>query len=205
MSFNYSSSSPELANAVNYANSMGVICVAAAGNDGEQANVYPAALKSVIDVAATGDNDIRSAFSNYGAPPVWLAAPGEGIMTTYPYGTWAAGWGTSFSAPLVSGTAALMVSTSPDQVRSEVAVEGWRGQDPGGSCPVPRPADFGCADGLRAAGHVSGHAGVAQSDGVEITWRRLIPMLSLDKMSADLAAAETGSGSRNWSSNSTRC
>ena len=113
MSFNYSSSSPELANAVNYANSMGVICVAAAGNDGEQANVYPAALKSVIDVAATGDNDIRSAFSNYGAPPVWLAAPGEGIMTTYPYGTWAAGWGTSFSAPLVSGTAALMVSTTP--------------------------------------------------------------------------------------------
>ena len=31
-------------------------------------------------------------------------------MTTYPYNTYAAGWGTSFSAPLVSGTAALMVS-----------------------------------------------------------------------------------------------
>jgi Subtilase family len=31
MSFNYSSSSPELADAVSYANSMGVICVTAAG------------------------------------------------------------------------------------------------------------------------------------------------------------------------------
>jgi subtilisin family serine protease len=124
MSFNYSSSSPELANAVNYANSMGVICVAAAGNDGQQATVYPAALKSVIDVAATGSNDIRSSFSNYGAPPVWLAAPGEGIMTTYPYNTWAAGWGTSFSAPLVSGTAALMVATTPTQLNLKSLLKG---------------------------------------------------------------------------------
>ena len=44
-------------------------------------------------------------------------------MTTYPYGTWAAGWGTSFSAPLVSGTAALMVSTSPTKLNPEVAVD----------------------------------------------------------------------------------
>jgi subtilisin family serine protease len=111
MSFNYSSYSQELATAVNYASNHGVICVAAAGNDGEQATVYPAALKNVIDVASTDDDDIRSTFTNYGAPPVWLAAPGEGVMTTYPFGTYAAGWGTSFSAPLVSGTAALMVST----------------------------------------------------------------------------------------------
>jgi subtilisin family serine protease len=111
MSFNYSTSSQELANAVNYANSMGVVWVAAAGNDGQQATVYPGALKNVIDVAATGDSDIRSTFSNYGAPPVWLTAPGEGIMTTYPFGTWAAGWGTSFSAPLVSGATALLVSS----------------------------------------------------------------------------------------------
>jgi len=56
MSFNYSSSSQELANAVTYANSMGVICAAAAGNDGRQATVYPGTLKHVIDVASTGDN-----------------------------------------------------------------------------------------------------------------------------------------------------
>jgi subtilisin family serine protease len=87
-----------------------VICVAAAGNSGEQTTVYPAALKGVIDVASTSNSDTQSTFSNYGAPPVWLAAPGEGVMTTYPFGTSAAGWGTSFSTPLVTGTTALMVS-----------------------------------------------------------------------------------------------
>lgn len=133
MSFNYSSSSQELAHAVNYANSMGVICVAAAGNDGQQATVYPAALKDVIDVASTGDSDIRSTFSNYGAPPVWLAAPGEGIMTTYPFGTWAAGWGTSFSAPLVSGTAALMAGTSPTTLSLKSVLSGGGAKSQAGS------------------------------------------------------------------------
>jgi subtilisin family serine protease len=110
MSFNYTTSSQQLANAVNYATTSGVICVAAAGNSGEQTTVYPGALKGVIDVASTSNQDTQSTFSNYGAPPVWLAAPGEGVMTTYPYGTYAAGWGTSFSTPLVTGTTALMVS-----------------------------------------------------------------------------------------------
>ncbi len=110
MSFNYTTSSQQLANAVNYATASGVICVAAAGNSGEQTTVYPGALKGVIDVASTSNQDTQSTFSNYGAPPVWLAAPGEGVMTTYPYGTYAAGWGTSFSTPLVTGTTALMVS-----------------------------------------------------------------------------------------------
>ena len=112
MSFNYSNYSQELANAINYATAQGVICVAAAGNSGAQATVYPAALKNVIDVASTSNYDVPSTFSNYGAPPVWLAAPGEGVMTTYPFGTYAAGWGTSFSAPYVSGTVALLASQS---------------------------------------------------------------------------------------------
>ena len=33
-------------------------------------------------------------------------------MTTYPYNTYAVGWGTSFSAPLVSGTVALMANVN---------------------------------------------------------------------------------------------
>jgi subtilisin family serine protease len=111
MSFNYTSYSQELANAVSYATQNGVICVAAAGNSGEQATVYPAALKGVIDVASTSNIDTPSTFSNYGAPPVWLAAPGEGVMTTYPFSSYAAGWGTSFSTPYVTGTTALLVAS----------------------------------------------------------------------------------------------
>jgi subtilisin family serine protease len=121
MSFDYSSYSPELANAVKYANSKGVISVASAGNNGQQVAVYPGALPSVIDVASTSNSDIQSTFTNYGAPPVWIAAPGEGVVTTYPWGTYAAGWGTSFSAPLVSGTAALMLGTNGNCTYSTVA------------------------------------------------------------------------------------
>jgi subtilisin family serine protease len=122
MSFNYSSYSQELANAVNYATENGLICVAAAGNDGEQATVYPAALKGVIDVASTSNIDVPSTFSNYGAPPVWLAAPGEGVMTTYPFSTYAAGWGTSFSTPFVTGTTALLVALESTQVNSTASL-----------------------------------------------------------------------------------
>jgi subtilisin family serine protease len=121
MSFDFSIYSPELKNAVNYANNNGVICVASAGNDGQQVAVYPGALPNVIDVASTTNQDTQSSFSNYGAPPVKLAAPGEAIMTTYPWGTYAAGWGTSFSAPFVSGTVALMVGTNSSINESQAA------------------------------------------------------------------------------------
>src|SRR6185369_15460613 len=122
MSFNYATYSQELANAVNYASTRGLICVAAAGNSGTNAIVYPAALKGVIDVGSTSNDDTPSAFSNYGAPPLLLAAPGEGVMTTYPFGTYAAGWGTSFSAPLVTGTAALLASTPNVPVKSQTSI-----------------------------------------------------------------------------------
>jgi subtilisin family serine protease len=111
MSFSFDSSSKELVKAVNYANSRGVICVASAGNDGDDVLVYPAALPYVMGVASTSDYDTRSSFSNYGSD-VWVAAPGEGIISTYPYETYSAGWGTSFSAPFVAGTAALLVDVS---------------------------------------------------------------------------------------------
>ncbi len=111
MSFNYTTNSSELGKAIRYANSKGVVMVASAGNDGQRGATYPGAYAGVIDVASTDNNDIQSNFTNYGAPPVWLAAPGEGVVTLYPWNTYAAGWGTSFSTPLVSGSAALLLGT----------------------------------------------------------------------------------------------
>jgi subtilisin family serine protease len=109
MSFDFATYSKELANAVKYAQGQGVVVVASAGNDGKYEYVYPGALPNVINVASTSDQDAQSTFTNYGTPPVFMAAPGEGIMTLYPWGTYAAGWGTSFSTPMVAGTAALML------------------------------------------------------------------------------------------------
>src|SRR6266436_3953665 len=115
MSFDTKTSSVELQKALDYANQKGVISAASAGNDGMQEIVYPAALQSdVMGVASTSDQDTRSSFSNYGNAIVWVAAPGEAIVSTYPFNTYAAGWGTSFSAPFVSGGAALLRNLRTD-------------------------------------------------------------------------------------------
>jgi hypothetical protein len=109
MSFDMTSNSLEFSKAMDYANQNGVICAASAGNDGMEEIVYPAAYQNdVMGVASTSNTDTRSSFSNYGDAIVWVAAPGEAIISTYPFGTYAAGWGTSFSAPFVSGAAALL-------------------------------------------------------------------------------------------------
>ena len=125
MSFDTTMNSTELKNALDYANQLNVICVASVGNDGQPAPpnfVYPAALQSdVMGVASTSDLDNRSTFSNYGNPIVWVAAPGEAIITTYPFSTYAAGWGTSLSAPFVSGGVALMRGVQPSINESSAA------------------------------------------------------------------------------------
>jgi hypothetical protein len=113
MSFNLAAYSPEVATALNLADASGMISVAAAGNSGHQTLVYPAALWDVMGVASTSNEDELSSFSNYGPQLVWVGAPGEGVVTTYPFSTYAAAWGTSFSTPFVSGLSALLLSVNP--------------------------------------------------------------------------------------------
>ena len=121
MSFSRPTSSPELKRAIDNATSRGIIAVSSAGNDGKSTLMYPAAYDNVIGVASTSNSDVRSTFSNYGYNLVWVAAPGEGIITTYPYGSYAAAWGTSFSTPIVSGEAALLVGMQGGATQSQVA------------------------------------------------------------------------------------
>ena len=111
MSFNLTIASTELANAMQYATDKNVICVASSGNTGKGVVGNPASLDYVVGVASTTNLDKRSKFSSYGTG-VWVAAPGEGVVTTYPGQNYAEATGTSFSAPLVSGTAALTVQVN---------------------------------------------------------------------------------------------
>ncbi len=135
MSFDLTTSSTELGDAIQYANSNNVILAASSGNDGKQEMVYPAGLQNVMGVASTNNQDQRSTFSNYGNQIVWVAAPGEGVITTYPFATYAAGWGTSFSSPMVAGTASLLVNmqstSSENQASWAIAHAKWIGLNMG--------------------------------------------------------------------------
>jgi subtilisin family serine protease len=122
MSFDLTQSSTELANAISYASNNNVILAASSGNDGKMEVVYPAALQNVMGVASTNNQDQRSTFSNYGNQVVFVAAPGEAIITTYPFATYAAGWGTSFSSPWVAGTASLILNMQPKDSPSQAAM-----------------------------------------------------------------------------------
>jgi hypothetical protein len=128
MSFDLSNSSAELVNAISAGQKQGIIFAASAGNDGKMEMVYPAGIVGMIGVASTNNQDQRSTFSNYGNQIVWVAAPGEAIVTTYPFGTYAATWGTSFSAPMVSAGAALLQNVQPNLNQFQAASNLAQGQ-----------------------------------------------------------------------------
>ena len=91
----------------------GVIVVGIAGNDSEPQVCYPAKYASVLAVSATDRDNHLADFSNYGTE-VSVAAPGEKITSLFPGGAVGTSSGTSFSAPHVSGTLALILSCNPD-------------------------------------------------------------------------------------------
>jgi subtilisin family serine protease len=120
MSFDTPQSSPALQAAVKYALNKNITLVASSGNDGAKTLVFPASYNSVLGIGSTNSSDARSTFSNYGSGVALFAAPGEGVITTFPGGWYAAAWGTSFSAPMVAGSASLVLQFKPSSKPGDV-------------------------------------------------------------------------------------
>lgn len=109
MSFGASSSIPSLQDAIKRAHDAGVVEVAAAGNDYGGPVSYPAKYPEVIAVSASNNLDQIARFSSAG-PEVDLAAPGDGIYSTYKNASYRTLSGTSMATPHVVGSAALLLT-----------------------------------------------------------------------------------------------
>jgi subtilisin family serine protease len=113
--------------AIDDAIAQGTVVVAAAGNDTDDASFFsPANCSGVITVGALSRNGERSSYSNFGRR-IDISAPGgdvdvDGlILSTHADGAtvpgefgYDFGIGTSFAAPLVSGTLSLMLARNPN-------------------------------------------------------------------------------------------
>ncbi len=104
---------------ISYASSKGAVLIAAAGNDDTSYPTYPAALSNVLAVSATDKSDVITDFSNYGNY-IDLAAPGKDIYSTVTKSSYSNMSGTSMAAPVITGTAALILSKNPYLTPSQV-------------------------------------------------------------------------------------
>lgn len=122
--------------AVQYAQSKGVLLVHAAGNDAKDIDIndnFPnphfkndstVIVDNWITVGASGDpaaGGLIGSFSNYGKKDVDVFAPGVKIYSTLPGGNQYGNLqGTSMASPVVAGLAALLMSYYPDLTARQV-------------------------------------------------------------------------------------
>jgi thermitase len=133
--------------AINYATRNGVICVASAGNNASTALVYPAGFGNVVSVGSVSPLGQPSTFSNYGPDLVQIAAPGEGLITTYPGRHYAQVWGSSFSAALVSGSTSVLLQQTNKNITNQIQVgDIQRALSNAATCGTNGSLGAGCVD-----------------------------------------------------------
>jgi serine protease len=113
-------SDPFGAEVIEFARTEGeALIIAAAGNSALNEKYYPAAYEGVMSVAATGASDLAWPETTFNAT-VDICAPGELVRSCWPFNGYDVSSGTSFSAPLVTGAAALVKSHFPQYTAEQV-------------------------------------------------------------------------------------
>ncbi|MGW9192302.1 type VII secretion-associated serine protease mycosin [Micromonospora chersina] len=171
---------PAVRAAVAYAVRRDVVVVAAAGNlhDSGDPRPYPAAYDGVLGVGAIGADGTRAAFSQTG-PYVDLVAPGGDVLMAAPRQGHHRAEGTSYAAPFVAGTAALLRQYRPELDAAEVARRIVASAD-----PAP-----GRADGY-GAGVLNPYRAVTESTGGSVAGRGTGAALPIDRPDAAEVARE---------------
>ncbi len=121
-----------LYDAIERANSAGILFIAAAGNasnNNDASLSYPGSYdnSNIIAVASITNSGAISSFSNFGATTVDIGAPGSGIYSSIPVrskGQILSGYasynGTSMATPHVSGGAALYAASHPGSTAAQI-------------------------------------------------------------------------------------
>lgn len=150
MSWGGTGDSPVIEEAIQYAYSLGVILVAAAGNSAIDASQFlPAKYAGVITVSAFNSADTMASFSNFGTK-IDVAAPGVGIQSTVPGGFYSSYNGTSMASPHVAGLAALILSQHPGLTNEQVRQVIRRTADDVGAVGFDTQAGYGRINTLKA-------------------------------------------------------
>ncbi|CAN5520639.1 hypothetical protein BH10BAC5_BH10BAC5_22950 [soil metagenome] len=116
-----------LKDVIKYSYTKNVVIICSAGNDGSDNLHYPSSYDEVISVGASDASNNKASFSSYGHT-VDIFAPGSQIFTTVRTGKGNSQYqnnydyinGTSFSAPIVTGISALLLSKNPSLTNEEV-------------------------------------------------------------------------------------
>lgn len=152
----------ELLEAIQRARDAGILFVAAAGNNSSNNDVegyipanYNAESDNVISVAAINPVGTRASFSNFGPTRVDIAAPGTGILSTYPGEGYRPLSGTSMAAPHVAGAAALLLAFRPSLSVADLKHALLSTTDPPGS-PWPGPIAHGRLNVANALNFLNG-------------------------------------------------
>jgi hypothetical protein len=132
MAFSDPGFSRNLQDAIDYAWSKGAVIVAAAGNTASSDPTFPAGDRGVMGVAATDATDALASFSNAGEA-VFIAAPGVDVPTTAIGDAYEVVSGTSVSAAIVAGAAALMKANDPSLSNGVIVGRLARNADPAGT------------------------------------------------------------------------